>query len=335
MSKIYFLALLVIGIVAGTFVAYGVGELGLDPRIDRLEDSLELASLDLKKELDRVSSLQTALNTQKSTSLQNIERSEEQISLLEGSLSSQDRRIESLARGVEDLQIRKDLLEIEKDDLQERIIAIEAERSILIGELSFLRDQNRMMNERVDLLVDNIASLQANLNNLELKLSDRQTALIAVQTELVLTQAQVDELLDERSILRNERVAFEGQVISLQNRVDVLENFISTLNVQTLELISRIDGLQSPDLQINLDSIFNENVGGVDTYEVSGVIANFGSEDAQDVTVTLRWIDNGETVHTETFSIGDMNGRSIGRFVKTFSFEGLVDLVSWEVNWSI
>lgn len=335
MSKIYFLALLVIGIVAGTFVAYGVGELGLDPRIDRLEGSLELASLDLKKELDRVSSLQTALNTQKSTSLQNIERSEEQISLLEGSLSSQDRRIESLARGVEDLQIRRDLLEIEKDDLQERIIAIEAERSILIGELSFLRDQNRMMNERVDLLVDNIASLQANLNNLELKLSDRQTALIAVQTELVLTQAQVDELLDERSILRNERVAFEGQVISLQNRVDVLEDFISTLNVQTLELISRIDGLQSPDLQINLDSIFNENVGGVDTYEVSGVIANFGSEDAQDVTVTLRWIDNGETVQTETFSIGDMNGRSIGRFVKTFSFEGLVDLVSWEVNWGI
>ena len=333
MFKIYFLALLVIGMITGTLVAYGVGELGLDPRIDRLENSLELASLDLEKELDRVSLLQNALDTEKSTSIQNVERSEEQISQLEGFLSSRDRRIESLAEGVEDLQTRKDLLEIEKDDLQERIIATEAKRSTLIGELSFLRDQNGMMNERVDLLVDNIASLQANQNDLELKLSDRQTALIAVQAELVLTQAQVDELIDERNILRNERAALEGQVIFLQNRVEVLQDFISTLNMQTLELISQINGLESPDLQINLDSIFNENAGGVDTYEVSGAIANFGSENAQEITVILRWINNGEIVHTETFSIGDMSGRSINRFVNTFSFEGLVDLVSWEVNW--
>lgn len=333
MFKIYFLALLVIGMITGTLVAYGVGELGLDPRIDRLENSLELASLDLEKELDRVSLLQNALDTEKSTSIQNVERSEEQISQLEGFLSSRDRRIESLAEGVEDLQTRKDLLEIEKDDLQERIIATEAERSTLIGELSFLRDQNGMMNERIDLLVDNIASLQANQNDLELKLSDRQTALIAVQAELVLTQAQVDELIDERNILRNERAALEGQVIFLQNRVEVLQDFISTLNMQTLELISQINGLESPDLQINLDSIFNENAGGVDTYEVSGAIANFGSENAQEITVILRWINNGEIVHTETFSIGDMSGRSINRFVNTFSFEGLVDLVSWEVNW--
>lgn len=333
MFKIYFLALLVIGMITGTLVAYGVGELGLDPRIDRLENSLELASLDLEKELDRVSLLQNALDTEKSTSIQNVERSEEQISQLEGFLSSRDRRIESLAEGVEDLQTRKDLLEIEKDDLQERIIATEAERSTLIGELSFLRDQNGMMNERIDLLVDNIASLQANQNDLELKLSDRQTALIAVQAELVLTQAQVDELIDERNILRNERAALEGQVIFLQNRVEVLQDFISTLNMQTLELISQINGLESPDLQINLDSIFNENAGGVDTYEVSGAIANFGSENAQEITVILRWINNGEIVHTETFSIGDMSGRSIERFVNTFSFEGLVDLVSWEVNW--
>jgi len=333
MFKIYFLALLVIGMITGTLVAYGVGELGLDPRIDRLENSLELASLDLEKELDRVSLLQNALDTEKSTSIQNVERSEEQISQLEGFLSSRDRRIESLAEGVEDLQTRKDVLEIEKDDLQERIIATEAERSTLIGELSFLRDQNGMMNERVDLLVDNIASLQANQNDLELKLSDRQTALIAVQAELVLTQAQVDELIDERNILRNERAALEGQVIFLQNRVEVLQDFISTLNMQTLELISQINGLESPDLQINLDSIFNENAGGVDTYEVSGAIANFGSENAQEITVILRWINNGEIVHTETFSIGDMSGRSINRFVNTFSFEGLVDLVSWEVNW--
>ena len=333
MFKIYFLALLVIGMITGTLVAYGVGELGLDPRIDRLENSLELASLDLEKELDRVSLLQNALDTEKSTSIQNVERSEEQISQLEGFLSSRDRRIESLAEGVEDLQTRKDLLEIEKDDLQERIIATEAKRSTLIGELSFLRDQNGMMNERIDLLVDNIASLQANQNDLELKLSDRQTALIAVQAELVLTQAQVDELIDERNILRNERAALEGQVIFLQNRVEVLQDFISTLNMQTLELISQINGLESPDLQINLDSIFNENAGGVDTYEVSGAIANFGSENAQEITVILRWINNGEIVHTETFSIGDMSGRSIERFVNTFSFEGLVDLVSWEVNW--
>jgi len=333
MFKIYFLALLVIGMITGTLVAYGVGELGLDPRIDRLENSLELTSLDLEKELDRVSLLQNALDTEKSTSIQNVERSEEQISQLEGFLSSRDRRIESLAEGVEDLQTRKDVLEIEKDDLQERIIATEAERSTLIGELSFLRDQNGMMNERVDLLVDNIASLQANQNDLELKLSDRQTALIAVQAELVITQAQVDELIDERNILRNERAALEGQVISLQNRVEVLQDFISTLNMQTLELISQINGLESPDLQINLDSIFNENAGGVDTYEVSGAIANFGSENAQEITVILRWINNGEIVHTETFSIGDMSGRSINRFVNTFSFEGLVDLVSWEVNW--
>lgn len=333
MFKIYFIALLVIGMITGTLVAYGVGELGLDPRIDRLENSLELASLDLEKELDRVSLLQNALDTEKSTSIQNVERSEEQISQLEGFLSSRDRRIESLAEGVEDLQTRKDVLEIEKDDLQERIIATEAERSTLIGELSFLRDQNGMMNERIDLLVDNIASLQANQNDLELKLSDRQTALIAVQAELVLTQAQVDELIDERNILRNERAALEGQVIFLQNRVDVLQDFISTLNMQTLELISQINGLESPDLQINLDSIFNENAGGVDTYEVSGAIANFGSENAQEITVILRWINNGEIVHTETFSIGDMSGRSIERFVNTFSFEGLVDLVSWEVNW--
>ncbi len=333
MFKIYFLALLVIGMITGTLVAYGVGELGLDPRIDRLENSLELASLDLEKELDRVSLLQNALDTEKSTSIQNVERSEEQISQLEGFLSSRDRRIESLAEGVEDLQTRKDVLEIEKDDLQERIIATEAERSTLIGELSFLRDQNGMMNERIDLLVDNIASLQANQNDLELKLSDRQTALIAVQAELVLTQAQVDELIDERNILRNERAALEGQVIFLQNRVEVLQDFISTLNMQTLELISQINGLESPDLQINLDSIFNENAGGVDTYEVSGAIANFGSENAQEITVILRWINNGEIVHTETFSIGDMSGRSINRFVNTFSFEGLVDLVSWEVNW--
>ena len=333
MFKIYFLALLVIGMITGTLVAYGVGELGLDPRIDRLENSLELASLDLEKELDRVSLLQNALDTEKSTSIQNVERSEEQISQLEGFLSSRDRRIESLAEGVEDLQTRKDVLEIEKDDLQERIIATEAERSTLIGELSFLRDQNGMMNERIDLLVDNIASLQANQNDLELKLSDRQTALIAVQAELVLTRAQVDELIDERNILRNERAALEGQVIFLQNRVEVLQDFISTLNMQTLELISQINGLESPDLQINLDSIFNENAGGVDTYEVSGAIANFGSENAQEITVILRWINNGEIVHTETFSIGDMSGRSIERFVNTFSFEGLVDLVSWEVNW--
>ena len=333
MFKIYFLALLVIGMITGTLVAYGVGELGLDPRIDRLENSLELASLDLEKELDRVSLLQNALDTEKSTSIQNVERSEEQISQLEGFLSSRDRRIESLAEGVEDLQTRKDVLEIEKDDLQERIIATEAERSTLIGELSFLRDQNGMMNERIDLLVDNIASLQANQNDLELKLSDRQTALIAVQAELVLTQAQVDELIDERNILRNERAALEGQVIFLQNRVEVLQDFISTLNMQTLELISQINGLESPDLQINLDSIFNENAAGVDTYEVSGAIANFGSENAQEITVILRWINNGEIVHTETFSIGDMSGRSINRFVNTFSFEGLVDLVSWEVNW--
>lgn len=333
MFKIYFLALLVIGMITGTLVAYGVGELGLDPRIDRLENSLELASLDLEKELDRVSLLQNALDNEKSTSIQNVERSEEQISQLEGFLSSRDRRIESLAEGVEDLQTRKDVLEIEKDDLQERIIATEAERSTLIGELSFLRDQNGMMNERIDLLVDNIASLQANQNDLELKLSDRQTALIAVQAELVITQAQVDELIDERNILRNERAALEGQVIFLQNRVDVLQDFISTLNMQTLELISQINGLESPDLQINLDSIFNENIGGVDTYAVSGAIANFGSENAQEITVILRWINNGEIVHTETFSIGDMSGRSIERFVNTFSFEGLVDLVSWEVNW--
>lgn len=333
MFKIYFLALLVIGMITGTLVAYGVGELGLDPRIDRLENSLELASLDLEKELDRVSLLQNALDNEKSTSIQNVERSEEQISQLEGFLSSRDRRIESLAEGVEDLQTRKDVLEIEKDDLQERIIATEAERSTLIGELSFLRDQNGMMNERIDLLVDNIASLQANQNDLELKLSDRQTALIAVQAELVLTQAQVDELIDERNILRNERAALVGQVISLQNRVEVLQDFISTLNMQTLELISQINGLESPDLQINLDSIFNENIGGVDTYAVSGAIANFGSENAQEITVILRWINNGEIVHTETFSIGDMSGRSIERFVNTFSFEGLVDLVSWEVNW--
>ncbi|MEE8238846.1 MAG: hypothetical protein V3R13_02020, partial [Nitrososphaerales archaeon] len=285
MFKIYFLALLVIGMITGTLVAYGVGELGLDPRIDRLENSLELASLDLEKELDRVSLLQNALDNEKSTSIQNVERSEEQISQLEGFLSSRDRRIESLAEGVEDLQTRNDLLEIEKDDLQERIIATEAERSTLIGELSFLRDQNGMMNERVDLLVDNIASLQANQNDLELKLSDRQTALIAVQAELVLTQAQVDELIDERNILRNERAALEGQVIFLQNRVEVLQDFISTLNMQTLELISQINGLESPDLQINLDSIFNENAGGVDTYEVSGAIANFGSENAQEITI--------------------------------------------------
>ncbi|MFQ6011856.1 MAG: hypothetical protein ACE5KG_06765, partial [Nitrososphaerales archaeon] len=108
MSKIYFLTLLVIGVVTGVVVAYGVGEMGLDPRIDQLEDSLELASLDLKTELDRVSSLQTALDFEKSVSLQQVERSEERISQLEGFLSSRDQRIESLDRSIEDLQARKE-----------------------------------------------------------------------------------------------------------------------------------------------------------------------------------------------------------------------------------
>jgi septal ring factor EnvC (AmiA/AmiB activator) len=334
MSKIYFLTLLVVGIVTGTVAAYSVGELGLDPRIDRLEDNLELASLDLMTELDRVSSLQNALDIEKSTSLQQVERSEEQISKLEGFLSSQDRRIESLDRNLEVLQDRKELLEIEEDDLQERIIAIEAERSILIGEISFLRNQNGIMNERVDLLVDNISSLQASLNDLESKLSDRQTSLIATQSELVITQAQVDELIEERNILRNERAALEGRVISLESRVQILEDFIDTLNMQTLELISQIDSLRTPDLDINLDSIFLENAGGTDTYEVSGAIANFGSENVEDVQVTLRWIDGGETVHTEMLFLGDLDGRSISRFVDVFSFEGAVDFVSWEAHWT-
>jgi len=90
-----------------------------------------------------------------------------------------------------------------------------------------------------------------------------------------------------------------------------------------------------PDVTATLTSTFTDVIFGTDYHDVKGLMINFGSDPAYDVTITITWHTTGGGSHTEpAHLIGTIGGHQIYEYSKRYWFEGGFDSMTWEITWT-
>jgi len=90
-----------------------------------------------------------------------------------------------------------------------------------------------------------------------------------------------------------------------------------------------------PDVTASLTSTYTDVPFGTDYHDVKGLVINFGSSSAYNVTIKITWHITGGGEHTEPAdSIGTLFGHQIYEYSKRYYFEGGYDYITWEITWS-
>jgi len=90
-----------------------------------------------------------------------------------------------------------------------------------------------------------------------------------------------------------------------------------------------------PDVTASLTSTYTNVIFGTDYHDVTGLVINFGSSYAYNVTIKITWHITGGGEHTEPAdSIGTLSGHQIYEYSKRYYFEGGYDYITWEITWS-
>ena len=90
----------------------------------------------------------------------------------------------------------------------------------------------------------------------------------------------------------------------------------------------------TPDVTASLTSTYTDVWLGTDYHDVKGLLINFGSDPAYDVTITITWHITGGGEHTEPADfIGTLNGHQIYEYSKRYYFEGSYNYITWEITW--
>ena len=88
-----------------------------------------------------------------------------------------------------------------------------------------------------------------------------------------------------------------------------------------------------PYVSCMLTSEYHHSVWGTDYRIVRGVLINFGSEMAKDVTVKLTWYYSGGS-YSKTQYIGTLVGYKIYNYDITYHWEGSAGTLSWTITWN-
>lgn len=91
----------------------------------------------------------------------------------------------------------------------------------------------------------------------------------------------------------------------------------------------------TPDVTASLTSTYTNNIFGTDYHDVEGLIINFGSDPAYDVTITITWHISGGGTHEEPADyLGAFSGHKIYEYSKRYNFEGNYDYITWNITWT-
>ena len=90
-----------------------------------------------------------------------------------------------------------------------------------------------------------------------------------------------------------------------------------------------------PDVTVSLTSTYTDVWLGTDYHDVEGLIINFGSDPAYDVTITITWHTTAGGYHTEPADlIGYLSGHRIYEYSERYYFEGSYDYITSEITWT-
>lgn len=84
----------------------------------------------------------------------------------------------------------------------------------------------------------------------------------------------------------------------------------------------------------SLTSYYTDVWPETDYHDVEGLLINFGSEVAWDVTIEFTWRLTGGGYYTDSAYISLLAGHEIYDFSERFYFEGGYDAFSWTITWT-
>lgn len=95
-----------------------------------------------------------------------------------------------------------------------------------------------------------------------------------------------------------------------------------------------IPGGVEPYVSALLTSSYTDIWLGTDYHNVEGLMINFGSDPAYDVTITITWHTSSGEFTGDPHFLGTFNGYEIYEYSKRYDIEGNFDYITWEITWS-
>jgi peptidoglycan hydrolase CwlO-like protein len=140
-----------------------------------------------------------------------------------------------------------------------------------------------------------IESLKTELSEKENQLSRKQSRIEELRTKLSLLQKEINDLTGELSEKNDEILQKQKTIERLQTEIQeqVVEIKKLSQTIETLE--NKIRELQAVDLRANIQNEYYPKFWPWDTdcHVVDGVIINYGTTEAKNVIVIMRWVKEG------------------------------------------
>ena len=183
-------------------------------------------------------------------------------------------------------------------------------------------------------LTPQIYDLQNQLHDRSLQVSNLQNQVSDLTNQVSNLNGQVTALNSQLSALEQSNTQLSQQIGGLKSQIATLQQQVSTLQQSIDSLRTQLSNLQAP----NMDGTFTFTGGGCFfgcSSTVRGAWANYGTNNARSVKVTLTWSNAGTFVQTNTINAGVVPGQSISLYPDTsYTLSSQADHLDWSFTFT-
>ena len=161
---------------------------------------------------------------------------------------------------------------------------------------------------------------------------------------------QIYDLQNQVDARNAQIVQLQGQVSQLNAQVSSLNSIVTSQQSDNSNLKQQVAQLQQQvsDMQKTIDALQAASVDGwfvVDSAScyyscyVRGAYADFGTQAARNVALTLTWKNNGAFVQSNTVQLGNLAGSTVALYPSAsteqyFSIAAPANQLSWSFTWT-
>lgn len=199
--------------------------------------------------------------------------------------------------------------------LQSQLALWQANASALQSQITKLDNQTAFDAREISSLQANATSTEAQIASLQGVISIDKTQILALQGVNSTDSAQIQSL-------QANATAAASQITILTAKIEADNTDIASLDTQLSSdqgIIygdaHELFGLQQPFVSGNFTETANCPVSGDCSYSINGVYANFGTNEANNASVTFTFYSQaamaGQALCTSTVALGNLSGRAV------------------------
>jgi hypothetical protein len=106
---------------------------------------------------------------------------------------------------------------------------------------------------------------------------------------------------------------------------------ISNLQTSNTQLQTTLTNLQESYISANIK---DDKLSNSISHNVKGTVINFGTATASNITITVKWYNQGASFHQEIITLPTLAGRAMKDISFSYVFGGSADDLQYTISWN-